>query len=97
LYRRNSLIRNACTREALEQFHKYESTGQLPENTTLQQYRQSNGFANGKWVLKVNEETICKDIQTGDFCKAEFYSGPSGWYWKKTLKDKPSCEFFGWR
>lgn len=97
LYRRHSLIKNACTKEQLIHFHKYESTGKLPEGVSINDYRKQNGFANGKWALKVTEESICNDIQSGDFCKAEFYKGPCSWYWKKALKNTASGELFAWR
>lgn len=97
LYRRHSLIRSKCTMDSLVQFHRYESTGELPQGVTLSDYRKHNGFANGKWALKVTEEQICKDIENGDFCKAEFYTGACSWYWKKALKYVMSSEFFAYR
>jgi len=97
LYRRHSLLTGSCDAVHLEAFHMFESTGQLPEGQSAAEYRRSNGWANGKWALKVTSETIDEDIRAGHFCKAEFYAGACGWYWRVALDAVPARELFGWR
>jgi hypothetical protein len=80
-YRRNSLIPAECTLEKLVQFHVFESTGKGDS----EQIRASNGWANGKWAAKVTLESILQDLQAGYVCKYEFYTGASGWWFRKQL------------
>jgi hypothetical protein len=34
----------------------------------------TNGYANGKWALKITQDQIIEDIHGGNACKAHFYS-----------------------
>lgn len=86
-YRRSSLISDNCTLEHLINFHRYESLGILPDGVSVHEYRNTNGFANGKWAAQVTIDTAKEDILNGYFCKYDFYKGVRGWFWKICLEN----------
>lgn len=87
-YRRSSLIPNNCTLEHLINFHRYESLGILPNGVSIYEYRNTNGFANGKWATQVSIDSAKEDISKGYFCKYDFYkSKVTGWFWKLCLEN----------
>ena len=72
---RASRLGGAIDLAALTEFHCHESTGKLPDGcTNFTQLSMRNGFANGKWALKITQDQIIEDIQSGNACKADFYS-----------------------
>ena len=73
--------------DALVELHHYESTGKGKP-------ARNNGWAYGKFVLDITVSDAVSGIKDGEFCKAEFYIGPSAWYWKRALKDSPAGTFF---
>lgn len=61
--------------QSLAEFHTYESLGKLPVGVnSFTEFSKINGFANGKWVLKLTQDQIIEDISAGLFTKSEFYS-----------------------
>ena len=97
LYRRCALLRDDAyfTLEKIEEFHVYEATGVLPFGKTTQDYRKANGYANGKWVLQgPTQEAQLADLASGLFCKADFYRGPTAWYYKNQYTYVAAGVFF---
>lgn len=73
--------------DALAELHRYESTGKGKP-------ARNNGWAYGKLALDITVSDAVTSIKSGDFCKAEFYRGPTAWYWKRALADTPAGVFF---
>lgn len=74
--------------EALAALYEYESTGHGGVS-------RHNGWAYGKKkMLDVSVSDAVKGIREGDFCKAEFYDGPTGWYWRHILRSVSTGVFF---
>jgi hypothetical protein len=72
---RASRLGGAIDLVAMTEFHRYESTGKLPDDCRFfTQFSMRNGFANGKWALKITQDQIIEDIKSGNACKADFYS-----------------------
>jgi hypothetical protein len=98
LFRRASLIPQHCTELALIDFHIHESTGAFPQGMGEFEYRRTNGFANGKWALKVTVESVQEDLSAGHVCKHEFTRAVhTRWFWKPALEAHIAKEFFPWR
>ena len=58
---------------ALKEFHSYEALGVLPISSNgFTDFSKSNGYAYGKWILKLTQDTIIKDLTEGNVVKAEF-------------------------
>jgi hypothetical protein len=65
--------------DALLECYNYESKGGV--------ISANNGFYAGKRFMDVTVQDAIKEIQDGNFCKAEFYTPLRGWYWRKRLEN----------
>lgn len=78
-YRRNSFFPRTSDKFSyahLVAFHLYESTGQLPVGVaSFTAFSMSNGYANGKWIAKLNADMIAVDLQQSD---PRLYGTPTG-------------------
>ena len=73
LYRRNKIADLPVDLQALKDFHLYESRGMLPEGIkSFTEFSLNNGYANGKWISKLNIDTIRSDIENGLMFKYEY-------------------------
>lgn len=73
LYRRVSIGNLPAGLNELTDFHVFESTGKLPDLIeSFGQFSQQNAYANGKWIMRLTQDSIFDDIINGNASKAEF-------------------------
>ena len=73
-YYRRCKLAGDVSLKALQDFHAHESAGTLPDGVSDNEFSRLNGYANGKWIAKINQDMIIEDLHKGNVVKAEFYN-----------------------
>jgi hypothetical protein len=73
-YYRRCRLAGDVSLKALQDFHVHESVGIFPVGISDNEFSKLNGYANGKWAAKLNQDMIIEDLHKGNVVKAEFYN-----------------------
>lgn len=97
-YRANSLVTEPSffDHKKLQDFLRYEATGCLPDGIiNFTSFSKSNGYANGKWVAKLNQEMMEKDIDDLLISKHEICTtGKYKWWYAKVFNYESMESFY---